>query len=58
MTKSLHTEKYFTSDLRRHEIMAAPHYLDLENQVKTIKSFNRPVIIVDDLLTRVIESMF
>lgn len=52
VTKSLHTEKYFTSDLRRHEIMAAPHYLDLENQVKTIKSFDRPVILVDDLLNK------
>lgn len=52
VTKSLHTEKYFTSDLRRHEIQAAPYYLDLENQVKTIKSFNRPVILVDDLLNK------
>lgn len=52
VTKSLHTEKYFTSDLRRHEIMAAPHYLGLDNQVKTIKSFNRPVILVDDLLNK------
>jgi len=52
VTKSLHTEKYFTSDLRRHEIQAAPHYLDLENQVKTIKSFDRPIILVDDLLNK------
>ncbi len=52
VTKSLHTEKYFTSDLRKHEIMAAPYYLDLENQVKTIKSFDRPVMLVDDLLNK------
>lgn len=50
VTKSLHTEKFFNPDLKSYKINAYPYYLDLENQVKMIHSFNRPVILVDDLL--------
>lgn len=52
VTKSLHTEKYFTSDLRQWQIEEAPDYLSLENQVKMIDSFDRPVLLVDDLLNK------
>ncbi len=31
-------------------IAAYPNYLSLENQAKVFKSFNRPMILVDDLL--------
>lgn len=50
ITKSLHTEKFFDPDLRKSKISAYPYYLDLVNQVKMIHSFNKPVILVDDLL--------
>lgn len=50
VTKSLHTEKFFAPDLKSHSIMAYPHYLDLQSQVKMLHSFNRPIILVDDLL--------
>lgn len=50
VTKSLHTEKFFNPDLKGYTISAYPYYLDLENQIKTIRSFRRPVILVDDLL--------
>lgn len=50
VTKSLHTEKFFDPDLITYKINAYPYYLDLENQIKMIHSFNRPVILVDDLL--------
>ncbi|MBV7274577.1 cytidyltransferase [Clostridium sp. PL3] len=50
VTKSLHTEKLFYPDMRKFVIGEFPHYLDLKTQVKMIKSFNRPVILVDDLL--------
>lgn len=50
VTKSLHTEKLFYPDMRRFIIGEFPHYLDLKTQVKMIKSFNRTVILVDDLL--------
>jgi hypothetical protein len=50
VTKSLHTEKFFFPDLKSYKINAYPYYLDLENQIKMIRSFNRPVILVDDLL--------
>ncbi len=52
VTKSLHTEKFFSPDLKRHKVKAAPYYLTLRNQVKTIKSFERDVILVDDLLNK------
>lgn len=50
ITKSLHTEKYFQPDMKSFFIGEFPYYLNLQNQVKTIKSFNRPVILVDNLL--------
>lgn len=52
VTKSLHTEKYFESDLSRWQIEESPDYMALENQVKMIESFDRPILLVDDLLNK------
>ncbi|AOT69249.1 cytidyltransferase [Geosporobacter ferrireducens] len=52
VTKSLHTEKMFYPDMKSFTIGAFPYYLNLENQIKMIRSFNRPVILVDDLLNK------
>lgn len=50
VTKALHTEKAFRSDIRSFRIKEFPQYLPLDSQVRTIKSFGRPVILADDLL--------
>lgn len=50
VTKSLHTEKVYTGDIKQFSIQNFPQYATLENQVRNIKSFQRPVILVDDLL--------
>lgn len=50
VTKTMHTEKVFNSSISDFTIQAYPNYLSLEEQTKVIKSFNRPVILVDDLL--------
>ncbi|MGN0658887.1 MAG: nicotinate-nicotinamide nucleotide adenylyltransferase [Emergencia sp.] len=50
VTKALHTEKYFSSRLDSFTIAESKHYSALDNQAKTIRSFNRPVILIDDLL--------
>ncbi|AYD40284.1 cytidyltransferase [Clostridium fermenticellae] len=50
VTKALHTEKLFFPGIDKFIIGEFPHYLDLKAQVRMIKSFNRPVILVDDLL--------
>ena len=50
VTKTIHTDKVFTPDIRSHSIEAFPYYAPLEDQVRTIKSFQRPVILVDDQL--------
>ncbi|MCB6992814.1 hypothetical protein LI177_04860 [bacterium 210820-DFI.6.37] len=50
VTKTLHTEKKFDPDLKDFSVEEYPNYSPIANQVKTIKSFNRPVILVDDLL--------
>lgn len=52
VTKTLHAEKYFSTDLATHQIREYPYYLDLENQIKMIKSYDRPIILVDDLLNK------
>lgn len=50
VTKSLHTEKLYQADLKSFEIGPYPYYLDLKTQIKMIKSFRRPIILVDDIL--------
>lgn len=50
VTKSLHTEKVFRSDLKRFEIEQYPNYMDLSVQIDYIHSFDRPVILIDDIL--------
>ncbi len=52
VTKTLHVEKYFEKNLKNHAIRSYPYYLDIENQIKMIKSYDRPVILVDDLLNK------
>jgi hypothetical protein len=50
VTKALHTEKFFNPTMKDFKIGPYPFYLDLETQVKMIKSFERPVILVDNIL--------
>lgn len=50
VTKTLHTEKMFSPTLDSFTIEEYPMYASIEDQIRTIKSFNRPVILVDDLL--------
>ena len=52
VTKTLHTEKIFKANIVDFTIGQFPHYLSLREQVKVLKSFNRPVILVDDLLNK------
>lgn len=50
VTKSLHIDKYFNRSASHFTIGETHHYASIGNQVKTIRSFNRPVILIDDLL--------
>jgi len=50
VTKTLHTEKYFDSEIKKFKVKEYPNYSKLTNQVKIIKSFDRGVILADDLL--------
>lgn len=50
ITKALHTEKVFNPNMKGFKINEFPHHLDLHIQVKVIKSFNKPVILVDNIL--------
>ena len=50
VTKTLHTDKVYTPDLRDSTIEAFPYYSPIPSQIRTIKSFGRPVILVDDLM--------
>lgn len=50
VTKTLHTDKIFTPDIKGFRIGEYPYYSPLINQVRTIKSFDKDVILVDDLL--------
>jgi nicotinic acid mononucleotide adenylyltransferase len=50
VTKPLHIEKFFSPDVKNFDIAQFPYYLNLEHQIKMVKSFNRPVILVDNIL--------
>lgn len=50
VTKTIHTDKVYTPDLSDYTIEAFPYYAPIPSQIRTIKSFDRPVILVDDLM--------
>ena len=50
VTKTLHTDKVYEPDLSRYAIEAYPQYSPLEDQARTIHAFERPAILVDDML--------
>lgn len=52
VTKAIHIEKYFHSTLEDYTIESYPYYLDIENQMEMLKSFNRPILMVDDILDK------
>ncbi|WFD11334.1 nicotinate-nicotinamide nucleotide adenylyltransferase [Tepidibacter hydrothermalis] len=52
VTKSLHTEKLFNPSLTDFTIASYPYYLDLQSQIKTIASFDKNVILIDDILNK------
>ena len=52
VTKTLHTDKVYEPDLNSCAVEAYPNYTPLPVQVKAIKSFRRPAILVDDVINR------
>lgn len=50
VTKTMHTEKIFQPNIKEFTIGHYPYYLSLSEQIKMLHSFNRPLILVDDLL--------
>ena len=50
VTKTLHTDKVYEPDLSAYAIEAYPYYSPLADQARTIHAFNRPAILVDDML--------
>ncbi len=50
VTKTLHVDKSFAPDGSSFSVVEYPGYSGLQNQVRTVKAFRRPVILVDDLL--------
>lgn len=50
VTKSLHTEKYYAGDIKSFFIGESPYYMPLKSQLNMIKSFNRPIFLVDNIL--------
>ena len=49
VTKGLDTEKVYEKDLSSFTISSFPGYASLPVQIRTIGSFHRPVLLVDDL---------
>ncbi len=50
VTKHLYADKAFLGGINQFEIRASSGYSDLHVQARTLKSFGRPIILVDDLL--------
>ena len=49
ITKSLNTEKLYKSDLSSFDIREFADYPSLQSQLRTIRSFSKPIILIDDL---------
>ncbi|MCK8059921.1 MULTISPECIES: HD domain-containing protein [unclassified Fusibacter] len=52
VTKALHTERVYDQKLRYFDVKPYPYYLSIEEQTAIIKAFNKPVILIDDLLDK------
>ncbi len=52
VTKTIHTDKVYAPDLKSASVEAFPGYTPLPVQMRAIKSFDRPVILVDDVMNR------
>ena len=50
VTKTIHTDKVYSPDLSEMVMEPFPYYAPISSQIRTIKSFDRPVILVDDLM--------
>ena len=50
VTKTIHTDKVFSPDLSESVMEPFPYYAPIASQIRTIKAFDRPVILVDDLM--------
>ncbi len=50
VTKALHTERIYHNATESFSLEEYPNYSPLRTQIRTIKSFDRRVILVDDLL--------
>ncbi len=50
VTKTIHTDKVYSPDLSEATLEAFPNYPPLPSQVRMLKSFDRSVILVDDLM--------
>ena len=50
VTKTLHVEKRFDTETGTFEIVEYPGYSQLHTQARTLRSFRRPILLVDDFL--------
>ncbi len=50
VTKTLHVEKRFDTDIENFAIVEYPGYSQLHNQARTLRAFHRPLLLVDDFL--------
>ncbi len=50
VTKTIHTDRVYSPDLSESVMEPFPYYAPIPSQIRTIKSFDRPVILVDDLM--------
>jgi hypothetical protein len=50
VTKTLHVEKRFDTETGTFEIAEYPGYSQLHTQARTLRSFRRPILLVDDFL--------
>ncbi|MDO4478517.1 MAG: HD domain-containing protein [Lachnospiraceae bacterium] len=52
VTKDLNVEKFYDAALEHFEIREFPYFSDIRSQMRAIRSFRRPVILIDDLFDR------
>lgn len=49
VTKAMHIDKYYSNDLSTYQIRESVNYAALDDQISVLKSFDKPVILIDEM---------
>ncbi|MCH4889920.1 hypothetical protein EZV73_20235 [Acidaminobacter sp. JC074] len=52
ITKAFHTERYYDEEILKYDVWSYPGYISIEDQARVLKAYDKPIILVDDLVDK------